>query len=46
MLYYDLADDGSILYTNGDRVYALVDKDSRPEQISDGKFIEQLAVIR
>ena len=45
VLYYDLAADGSILYTNGNRVYCLANNNNTPEQVLDGEFIEQLALL-
>ncbi len=44
VLYYDLSPDGSILYTNGNIIYALKDATAEPEKLLEHKLVEHLAV--
>jgi hypothetical protein len=44
VLAYDIADDGSIVYTNGSAVYHLA-ADLQPLELCRGKMIEHLAVV-
>ena len=46
VLYYDLASDGSILYTNGNSIYHLTSFDAQPERLFEHKLIEQLAIAK
>lgn len=44
VLYYDVATDGSIIYTNGNRIYSLANSTANPEQLLDHQLVEQLAI--
>ena len=45
VLSYDLCADGSIVYTNGARIFHLV-QPGQPTEIGQGKLIERIAALR
>ena len=44
VLYYDLKNDGSIIYTNGNNIYSLTELSEKPKKILAHKLVEHLAI--
>ena len=45
VLYYDLKNDGSIIYTNGNNIYSLTELSEKPKKILAHKLVEHLAIV-
>lgn len=44
VLYYDLKNDGSIIYTNGNNIYSLKDLSAKPKKVLAHKLVDHLAI--